>query len=385
MGLMSIGKYSNFIIQISVGFSIGAVIACSPTKFESANTTSGGCISSGASTCVVINSYEHREEPFKVGAGKVDILFVDDNSASMSFEQKEMAARFGAFVENLDAREIDYRIAVITTDLAATQSKRFITFANGKSFLSNLDSNRVGMFNQAIARPETLACENFIRGAINNYGPQWRSDDRYQSGYYINCPSPDEQGIATASLVLSENTESFVRADANLSIIVISDENEHAGRSTSFIDMMNTTYPTKYWDFNSIIVRDNSCKNIQSNQIKDQQNVSAVGAAIGSEYAAISASAAKDIDNNPRPRGQWLNICQSNYTQHFTTIATSISEAARSYPLSCQPSEPPTVERVSNSNQTVPYTWDGNQRIVFQRGSEGIPVKVKYRCYKDPA
>ncbi len=385
---MNLSMFRNPILlsQISVGLVVGAVIACSPTRFTPATNPAAVCDSS-VTSCVTNNGFVEITENFKVGAGKVDILFVDDNSASMSFEQSNMAAKFGGFIESLDQKQLNYKIAVVTTDLAATLQKRFITFGNGKSFLTNSDSNRVGLFNQAIARPETLQCENFIRSAINTYGAEWRSSSAYSAGYNQNCPSPDERGLYTSSLVLAENTESFLRPDAHLNIILVSDEDERSAQKNiyvnedkyeNFISMMNEKYPNKYWDFNSIIVKDQSCANVQSQQIVDQDGQSAVGSSIGDEYARLSNSAAKDIDNNPRPRGLILDICQSDYTQHFGNVASQISAASRLLTLRCTPTEAPVV--TSDTSAAVPYTWDGKQGIVFQVGSEGIPAVVKYRC-----
>lgn len=379
-----------FISQAFVGMVVGVVVACSPTRFSAGNdisTDGNGYIN--PSNCVVQGSFTGCTSSFKVGSGKVDILFVDDNSASMSFEQKNMAAKFGGFVEALDRKQINYRIAITTTDFNTVSQKRLITFGNGNSYLTNADSNRVGLFNSAIVRQETVSCESYIKGIINTYGSGWRSASEYQANYSKMCPSSDERGVYTSYLVLNENSNNFVRLDANLSIIAISDEDVRSGSGNletndkydNFISMIGTKYPSKYWEFNSIIVKDNECMNIQSQQIVDQQGQSAVSSSIGYEYAKISNSAARDIDNNPRPRGQILDICQSDYTKHFSAIATQISESARLLSLVCKPEASPTVTAKNNSALNIPYTWDGDKRIVFGRGSEGIEVDVTYRCY----
>lgn len=389
----------KYFVQLVVGFIIGVVAACSPTKFTSTAAVDGSCQSS-TQNCVHTDGYNSYSPVFKVGAGKVDILFIDDNSASMSFEQKSMASRFAGFVEQLDQKEIDYRIAITTTDLNAVRAKRLLSFGNGHSYLTKADSNRVGLFNAAIVRQETVACESFIKGAINSYGDGWQSDSRYMSQYPQMCPSSDERGTYTSSLVLEENTDSFVRSDANLNIIVISDENvrsaaivnnaltsstgafEDKDKYESFISMMNNKYPSKYWEFNSIVAKDDSCVNIQSQQIVDVHGVGVVGSSIGYEYAKLSNSAAKDIDGNPRPRGQILDICQNDYSSHFNSIATQISDASRLFTLECKPDSAPVVTNANNSSSPVTYTWDGNRSIVFPRSLTNTSISIKYRCYK---
>lgn len=48
---------------------------------------------------------------------KVDVLLVIDNSGSMGEEQANLAANFGAFVDELQLAGADYRLAVTTTDM----------------------------------------------------------------------------------------------------------------------------------------------------------------------------------------------------------------------------------------------------------------------------
>lgn len=390
-------------LQFSIASVMGAVIACSPTKFEPKNSPNSVCDST-TSSCVVVDGFTNITQSFKVGSGKVDILFVNDNSASMSVVQSKMAARFGGFIENLDAKEIDYQISMVTTDLVAFQQNQLITFGNGKKVLTKGDSNRVGLFNAAIARPETIQCENFIKSAYYTYGPSFNSTNYYAQNYNNYCPSNDERGLYTAHEAVSKNLNSIIRTDAHLNIIVVSNEDVRSGlyndstyasqyaldnkdKASGFMTMMANTYPSKYWTFNSIVTKDAACAVTQQadfrdnagNPIRDVNGNYVVGANIGLEYGALSASAAQDIDGNPTPRGQILSICNTDYTNYFTNIATKISADSRLMPLKCTPVTAPSVVRTGNPSLSVPYQWQGN-KILFQRGSEGIPVTVSYRC-----
>jgi len=57
-------------------------------------------------TCI----YKHN-----LKVGKIDILFVVDNSKSMYKEQLKMADRFPTFIESI--AHMDYQIAIMTTDI----------------------------------------------------------------------------------------------------------------------------------------------------------------------------------------------------------------------------------------------------------------------------
>lgn len=402
---MAILKTVNPILlsQISIGLIIGSVIACSPIRFTPTENNAA-IVCDGATSCVVSNGIVNISDNFQIGAGKVDILFINDNSASMSPIQAQLALKFSGFIKNLDDRKIDYRIAITSTDLEAVKSKGLITFDNGKSFISNTDANRFSLFNSAIIRPETLNCETFITSMFNTYGSSFQSRQDYAVGYPQNCASPDTRGIYTGNLVVSQNTDSFIRTDANLNIILISNDDVRQGRysndakfslleadsATGFTAMMSNQYPNKYWDFNSIIVKDASCeqkqilRNTQGQIIVNDYNQPSVSGGIGLEYARLSNSPAKDIDQKLIPRGQVLDICQLDYAQNFSKISVQITDESRLFNLKCEATEAPTVVLAANPSQSVPSTWDGKQRVVFQPGSEGTSVTVKYRCVQGP-
>lgn len=373
--------------------ALGSVIACSPTKFTPAVAINADCTTG----CIVNpDGTKNWDEAHKIGTGKVDILFVNDNSASMSVIQQRLAQAFGGFIERLDAREIDYKIAMTTTDATKLSSTPLLSFGNGSTFLTKGDSNRVALFNGAIVRTETMNCENVIKSYFNTYGPSFQSNSNYVAAYNNACASGDERGILAANYILQNNSSSFVRSDAHLNIIVISNEDVRSGntgtfttedRASNLITTVNTKFTDKYWEFNSIITKDAACAQTQKSQfttasgqeIKDQNGNYVIGANPGVEYAALSASASRDIFGNTQPRGQVIDICQTNYSTYFNNMATKVADAALRFDLKCSPATAPVVEVASNPAATVPHSWNGNH-IVFNASYQGISVRVKYSC-----
>ena len=385
-------------IQFFVGIVVGFLIACSPTKFGKNQEANNICDSSVVN-CIVENESIMVTQSFKVGAGKVDILFINDNSASMSKNQINMANRFSGFIQNLDKKNIDYRIAIATTDfsLISASSDHLISFENGQKFITMAEGNRVDLFNKSIVRNETVSCEDLIIAMFNTYGISFQSNSFYKEQYKIKCPSPDTRGIHVGNIIISENSHEFMRSDANLNIILISNDNVRQGKemedrdkASTFIEMMQNKIPNKNWSFNSIVVKDEACKQMQTlrnakNQIVMNQQGMAILGGIGIEYINLSNSVTTDIDNNPRPRGQVLDICQNDYTQNFTSISTQISDEARIFTMKCTPSESPTifVSETKDSSVAIPHTWNGN-KIIFEKGSEGLDVMINYKCYTGP-
>ncbi|MGZ7109608.1 MAG: hypothetical protein ACXVHW_11600, partial [Methanobacterium sp.] len=213
---------------------ISIYVGCSSVNFAK-DEELNKCQNSGLN-CISQNGKDYFDETVTVDGGLVDILIVDDNSASMSFEQSQLAIRFSGFIQNLENQKADYRIAITTTDISsnsnpprlvnqnnALQDGHLIRFPNGSYFIDSTSgtlAQKEDWFKKTIQRKETLDCESFIRA---NYG---RSD--YDNLYSANCPSGDERGIYAANLVVKNNPNNFIRPRSHLAIIILSDEDERS-------------------------------------------------------------------------------------------------------------------------------------------------------------
>src|SRR5436190_127957 len=130
---------------VSIFGIIVVYVACAPVNFGANNEPPDGF----ANLCVSTPSACAYDYKITIGGPKVDILFVNDNSASMSFEQKALAARFDGFIQNLDSKKVDYRIAITTTDIQDNtneprtingngnlQNGKLISFGTGTTYLT---------------------------------------------------------------------------------------------------------------------------------------------------------------------------------------------------------------------------------------------------------
>lgn len=381
-------------------FIVGAIAACTPVRFSKDDSIA--CQGLGNSACVVSPDGMELFGPYniKIGQGKVDILFVNDNSASMSFEQTKMAQRFANFIQNLDALKVDYRIAITTTDIETTtnparainqngalQNGRLVAFGDGSKFLTPASANRVNLFNTQMTRPETLQCENFIRNYLAQYGPNSRNTQDYQGKYMQNCPSTDERGVYAANLTILNNYDSFLRSDANLTVILLTDEDarseqyamgnpnyplESLDQPSTFVSNMTTQYPGKIWNFHSFIVRDQTCKTQQSNQIIDSLGRPVVEGSFGNLYSQFNLQLR---DDSNRPRGLMLDICASDYTSALGEISTNIGSQLKEYALKC--SDPAAL---SITPASIRWTKTGSTIHFTEPIAPGTDVSISYKC-----
>ncbi|WP_413569570.1 hypothetical protein ACLWBD_03820 [Bdellovibrio sp. HCB117] len=365
----------------ALSFLVGLYVGCSPVKFSLDDSK---CKDSG---CVVVDGKYSFEYSATAGYGKVDILIVNDNSASMSFEQARLAQRFQNFISDLDSKKIDYRIAMTTTDVAGTSAGALLDFRPGVKFLTNKMNERYTWFDETIRRPETLACEKFIANWIRNNGGNRESinSSAYSSAYAQNCPSGDERGVYAANLVVNNNPSSFIRSDAHLAVIFLADEDERSGlygNQGYYLDQMDqpsyliSNVKSKLGEdkYNSlsvhaIVVKDNACLNQQNSQTLDGYSVTTgmVTGSIGNVYLAFTNQG----------WGNAADICSSDYTTQLGQIRTKITERIKDIVLNCSN---PTDLVVTVSGSPVSHYMDGKTLKFNQYLTPGTSVSLSYKC-----
>lgn len=394
-------------------YIIGAValayyVGCAPVKFDKA-AGSDPC-SANPDSCVVTPTTYDWDYTIPVNGGLIDILFVNDNSGSMSFEQNRMADRFDSFLSTLDSQQINYRIGVITTDVStavtsstsisydpthpgsitkfneprgingngALQDGKLITIPGlGKSFLSSTDGtstqNRKDLFAGVIKRNETLQCENFLRQYPVGGSAPTDADVR------ANCPSGDERGMFAANLFVRNNPSSFIRSNAGFAIVFLADEDERSGLYTSasyalqnydlpqtLVAKLRTDFLNKPVKVHSIITKDSGCLSQQSNQINTANGVSG---SIGDVYRMASESTGGIVGD----------ICAPDYGSQLTSISNDIVNMAQDISLKC---ETPANLQVSfiPASAAVGYNVVGSKLSFTQRVNTGTKIRLKYTC-----
>ena len=158
-------------------------------------------------SCPGKQDFKFYQDTFTAPGGntKVDILFVVDNSISMTTEQRRLGAGFNGFM-NIMAN-FDYQIAFTTTDMSGnnpTQNGRLLPIKGGNSYLlkwRDANYNRhIDLFRATVQRSE--------------------------------IGSGDERGIYAAIKAFQRNEHGLIRSDADLALVIISDEDERSqGRS----------------------------------------------------------------------------------------------------------------------------------------------------------
>jgi len=351
-------------------------------------------------------------QDYTVDGGKVDVLIVDDNSASMSFEQNRMSARFNQFIQNLENKGVNYRIAFTTTDISSSQNAaraingngalqdgKLIALSSGKKFLSKEDGDlaaKTAIFKTAIERKETLSCETFINNWMSS--GKTASDASYSTEYYNNCPSGDERGIYAANLVTKNNPDGFLRDDADFHIIFLSDEDERSqlylyGGQYSLEDMdkgktlastIRTTFPSKTFGIHPIITADAYCLPIQN-----QQMAGIVSGTYGTEYNNARKEALSIVNSERSQKGLAAvkmvlgDICLNDYAGQLTEIFDNVvGPIVDSFAIKCSNPEGLNIT-VSTSDSSISHELVGN--VIKFNKKLPVGTRVSVSSYSCPA
>ena len=148
----------------------------------------------------------NRSESFTVGGGAVDLLFMVDNSGSMAEEQGRLQAAARTLLDPLVQAHLDVHIGVVTSDADdPNQSGRLVTYGNARWHAPAQGSGYV----------------NWFQGAVN----------------VGTNGSADEKGLLTTGAALvpplsNGYNAGFLRADSNVHVVFLSDENDSSPMTT---------------------------------------------------------------------------------------------------------------------------------------------------------
>lgn len=291
--------------------------------------------------------------------GRINVLFVVDNSRSMVEELRSIANQFNSFLS--DIRKTDYRIAIITTDWRNDRG-RFLFFPNGQKFLSNpersssVHSQNVKYFQETVKVPV---------GDMD-----------------------DEGGIYALNQALDNSNHSdFFKPHSLFMAIVVSDEDErsYGGQKPDGVVIgqvpalesydLPETFFSKVWlnhkysvvSVHSIIVPpgDHSCK-------------SRSGGVEGRIYAQASKPSPEILRKYGNIRkGHVGSICSTNYSSQLGPIADTLLNVPP-MPLPCFP-EPGSVS-LKVEGRKVNFRVEGRTVVIEDRVSFGSEAKVAFHC-----
>ncbi len=256
-----------------------------------------------------------------------DILFVIDNSCSMSDEQANLSSNFTYFINDFVDRDIDYQLAVITTDNPAFRGD-----------ILDPDSNNIESEFIAQATP-----------GINGSGNEMPSEMAYQSTQNGADAGPGSD---------------FLRDDALLAMIFVSDEP----------DSSPTNWSTYLAHFQSL---KSNPDNVLIHAISGDYPTGCGGASATNNVYEMSVATG----------GLYLSVCATDWSSHLETLAENSSQDLSSFDLTQRPVPESLVVRLDGVTTTVGWTYNSvDNSVDFEESATpegGSTIEIEYMLYGD--
>ncbi len=307
-------------IKFKVGFEAGDYVVYDKVKVVVASndpdekTVKVGVAGEGANAAF-------KDELFiQESASAVDVLWIIDNSGSMSDTIRQLGNAMNTFINSFVNLGMDYQIAVVTTDMANPAES--------------------GHFMGPIIKSSTFAPAD----AVNEFRAQT------SQGF---SGSPDEMGLSASMAALSAplstgSNAGLIRSNATLAVVVISDEEDSSdyGPPTYPNDFPTNPAPYITW-----------LKSLKSNP-DDVTFSGMVGPKSGSCGGAIQLVSAApryhQVINGTN--GVWSNICQLDINPFLTHLSYVAAGLEFRFPLSDTPvNTSPAAITVTVDGVAVPY------------------------------
>ncbi len=243
-----------------------------------------------------------------VANNKVDILWVIDNSGSMLTKQQNLSAGFNSFINVFQTKGFDFRMAVVTTDTRATP---------------------VGQAGEFQAQAFGGATYTIVTNSTPNMADHFKANVEVGNTGHANAKALDAINLSLSSTLLAGANANFLRSDAHLAVIVLSDadDNDSTATTTDVMNYLNSLKPDRY--------------DVLARTYKKNYTVSAV--AVDTSNPANTACAAP-FENGLKfqsivasTNGSLASICEPNFSSGLNQISQRIAEAITEIPLSRVP------------------------------------------------
>lgn len=301
-----------------------------------------------------------------VANNKVDILWVIDNSGSMYTKQEKLGQGFNSFATVFTSKDFDFQMAVTTTDIRATpigQAGEFqahpYPYQHPTVPAKSLPANYVGA-----AGPSVGILTNSTVDLVNHFTANVRVGDNGNA----NATALDAIELALSPAHLAGVNSGFLRDEAHLAVIVVSDadDNDSLANSATVIAALNALKPDKF----DVISRTYRKNYTISAVAVDTANTSNAACPIPFENGLKFQQLVNTTS------GSFASICEADFSVGLNRISQRIAEAITEIVLAQVPDARTitvTFNGVAVANDPVngwTYSHAGN-KLVFH--GDAIP------------
>jgi hypothetical protein len=294
-------------------------------------------------------------------AAKVDVLFVVDNSGSMMEEQQSLGANFAAFLTAATAAGVDYHIGVTTTGLDASSGG----WSQCPGGAEGGENGRLFPVNGSTPRVITPLTPNAsgVFATNTRVGVCHWNEQGLEAAYRALSQPLLHSADDPRTPLGSDGNGGFLRPEARLAIIFVTDEEDFSNQPVSFYE----TY------FKSL--KDNDSSKLSVSAIAGPQDLSTC--------ATASSSGTRYIQLAQATGGVVESICTPNWGESLKKLSETTFGPKRNFPLSDEPEAPAQIQvRVNGAPVTSGWVYvPETNSVLFDEGHAppaGAYVEVTY-------
>ncbi len=323
---LSIGALGPFPFDLAPGQSVAVTVSYDPSG--SGNGTQGRLTVASTDPrgdreaiqgIETLGGDEVRERFVIEGDPPIDILFAIDKSCSMSDDTRALGNAFEEFIADVDAATQSWRIGVVSKDS--------------------------GCFNQGIIRPNTPDYDRVFLDAVSSLD-LFASTDLTEALLAL-------VDVSLRQLGAGECNEGFVRPNALLHIVTVSDEPEQSGQRW---DHWVGRYQAGMSDPDLVVV------------------------SVVADLSGCEAGAAGYVEAAAATGGLALDICSPNWNNFAAQLGAASAEALNTFLLGAVPDPDSIVVEVDGEVRAGGWHYDPvrNALVIDVDLPEGTVVTVTY-------
>jgi hypothetical protein len=292
---------------------------------------------------------------------KVDVLWVVDNSGSMVEEQTGLANYFANFLAAAQANGIDYHIGVTTTGIEPITGGWYAcpggSHGGEAGRLFPADNSAPRVITPFTANATEVFANNVQVGLCH-----WNEQGIEAAYRALSSPLVNGEDDPSSSLVNDGNL-GFLRQDAKLVIVFVSDEEDFSPEPVGFYETF----------FKSLKSNDPALLSISAIVGPSQLAACPSANSAGLRYLQLASATGGAVDS----------ICTPSWANTLTQLSSSAFEANRRFWLTEAPRSADTLEvRVNGVPVETGWTYDASANaVVFDSGKApdvGATVDITY-------
>ena len=300
-----------------------------------------------------LNRVEHTDTFYQEATNLVDILWVVDNSLSMGDEQEELGNKFDSFISSMTSVDLDWQIAVVTTDMESSDQSGRIQ----GQILTEATENYAQKFYKIVTQVG-------LEGSDKEAG----IDAAYQ---------------ALSDPLISSDNAGFLRDGAKASIIYVSDENDCTSRGAV------TTGDGCYSEADKLVSMSKLIAEYE--MIKPEEDRLIVSAIVGPEVSEGCFGAAPGFRYMTMAEafgGITASICEEDFSGIMSNLGLQSAGLYTSFKLSYAAAEGTIevfiddVQIYEDVSEVNGWTYDDTYQILYFWGASvpdyGATIVVNY-------